>query len=188
MADGLDQDERWRSRPQSTAPAMASERPLAGEREVYRARRFDGIAPPIPPLGNPMTAAQYRNALAQLGLTPTAAARLLGIDGRTSRRYSIRGVSGAPEILLKLLLTRRISAGDVSHAIVEGAAARIIGRRSARSRQEVEAHQSIEGTGREGAVRAAARPARRGATATWAGGAPRAASGRRLWLTKAPRG
>jgi hypothetical protein len=26
-----------------------------------------------------MTAAQYRNALAQLGLTPTAAARLLGI-------------------------------------------------------------------------------------------------------------
>jgi hypothetical protein len=35
-----------------------------------------------------MTAAQYRNALAELGLTPTAAARLLGIDERTSRRYS----------------------------------------------------------------------------------------------------
>ena len=64
-----------------------------------------------------MTAAQYRNALAQLGLTPTAAARLLGIDERTSRRYSSRGVRGAPEILLKLLLTRRISADDVSCAI-----------------------------------------------------------------------
>jgi hypothetical protein len=65
-----------------------------------------------------MTAAQYRNALAQMGLTPTAAARLLGVDERTSRRYySSRGVSGAPEILLKLLLTRRISAGDVGYAI-----------------------------------------------------------------------
>ena len=64
-----------------------------------------------------MTAAQYRNALAQLGLTPTAAARLLGIDERTSRRYSSRGIRGAPEILLKLLLTRRITADDVSHAI-----------------------------------------------------------------------
>jgi hypothetical protein len=64
-----------------------------------------------------MTAAQYRNALAQLSLTPTAAARLLGIDQRTSRRYSSRGIRGAPEILLKLLLTRRIRAGDVSDAI-----------------------------------------------------------------------
>ena len=77
-----------------------------------------GIAVPLPqPLGNPMTAVQYRNALAQLGLTPTAAARLLGIDERTSRRYSSRGISGAPEILLKLLLIRRISASDVNDAI-----------------------------------------------------------------------
>jgi hypothetical protein len=57
-----------------------------------------------------MTAAQYRKALAELGLTPTAAARLLGVDEGTSRRYSSRGVRGAPEILLKLLLTRRIGA------------------------------------------------------------------------------
>jgi hypothetical protein len=64
-----------------------------------------------------MTAAQYRSALAQLGLTPTAAARLLCVDERTSHRYASRGVSGAPEILLKLLLTRRISADDVSYAI-----------------------------------------------------------------------
>jgi hypothetical protein len=41
-----------------------------------------------------MTAAQYRNALAQLGLTPTAAARLLGIDERTSRRWARHGVRG----------------------------------------------------------------------------------------------
>jgi hypothetical protein len=64
-----------------------------------------------------MTAAQYRTALAQLGLTPTAAARLLCVDQRTSRRYACRGVCGPPEILLKLLLTRRISAEDVSYAI-----------------------------------------------------------------------
>jgi hypothetical protein len=64
-----------------------------------------------------MTAAQYRNALGQLGLTPTAAARLLGIDQRTSRRYSSLGIRGAPEILLKLLLIRRISASDVSDAV-----------------------------------------------------------------------
>jgi hypothetical protein len=53
-----------------------------------------------------MTTAQYRSALAQLGVTPTAAGRLLCVDERTSRRYSSRGVSGAPEILLKLLLTQ----------------------------------------------------------------------------------
>jgi hypothetical protein len=39
-----------------------------------------------------MTAAQYRTALAQLGLAPTAAARLLGVDERTSRRYASRGI------------------------------------------------------------------------------------------------
>jgi hypothetical protein len=64
-----------------------------------------------------MTATQYRNALAQLGPTPTAAAPLLGIDQRTSRRYASLGIRGAPEILLKLLLTRRISSSDVSDAV-----------------------------------------------------------------------
>jgi hypothetical protein len=79
----------------------------------------DGIAarPHPPPLGNPMTAAQYRNALAQLGLTLTAAARLLGVDARTTRRYTRQGTRGAVEILLKLLLIRRISASDVNDAI-----------------------------------------------------------------------
>jgi hypothetical protein len=33
-----------------------------------------------------MTPAQYRDALARLDLTQVAAARLLGIDDRTSRR------------------------------------------------------------------------------------------------------
>jgi hypothetical protein len=36
---------------------------------------------------------------------------------RRPQSHHLRGVSGAPEILLKLLLTGRISADDVSHAI-----------------------------------------------------------------------
>jgi hypothetical protein len=67
-----------------------------------------------------MTAAQYRNALAQVGLTPTAAARLLGIYGRTSRRYASRGIRGGSGNLAEAKLTRRISAGDVSNVIVTG--------------------------------------------------------------------
>ena len=35
-----------------------------------------------------MTPAQYRDALTRLGLTQAAAARLLGIDDRTSRRWA----------------------------------------------------------------------------------------------------
>jgi hypothetical protein len=52
-----------------------------------------------------MTAAKYRAALAQLGMNPTAAAGLLGVSAPTSRRYTQQGIRGAPEILLKLLLT-----------------------------------------------------------------------------------
>jgi hypothetical protein len=47
-------------------------------------------------------------ALARLDLTQAAAARLLGIDGRTSRRWAQYGIHGTSEILLRLLLTGRI--------------------------------------------------------------------------------
>jgi hypothetical protein len=49
-----------------------------------------------------MTAAQYRDALSRLGLTQMAAARLLGIDDRTSRRWAQYGTHGTSEILLRL--------------------------------------------------------------------------------------
>lgn len=35
-----------------------------------------------------MTADEYRDAIARLELTQVAAARLLGVDGRTSRRWA----------------------------------------------------------------------------------------------------
>jgi hypothetical protein len=63
-----------------------------------------------------MTAAQYRSALAQLGLTPTAAARLLGIDERTSRRYARQGVRGPADLLIRLVLTKRVTATDINFA------------------------------------------------------------------------
>jgi predicted site-specific integrase-resolvase len=38
-----------------------------------------------------MWPARFRAVLAQLGLTPTAAARLLGVSGATSRRWAGQG-------------------------------------------------------------------------------------------------
>ena len=64
-----------------------------------------------------MTADKYRAALVQLGMNPTAAASLLGVSAPTSRRYMQQGIHGAPEILLKLLLTGRITRNDIAHAI-----------------------------------------------------------------------
>jgi hypothetical protein len=86
---------------------------------VPRAFRIAWVDDPDIPTdrSDSMTAAQYLTALAQLGLNPTAAGRLLCVDQRTSRRYASRGIFGPPEILLKLLLTSRISADDVSYAI-----------------------------------------------------------------------
>jgi hypothetical protein len=48
-----------------------------------------------------MTPAQYRDALARLDLTQVAAARLLGINDRTSRRWAQYGAHGTSEILLR---------------------------------------------------------------------------------------
>jgi hypothetical protein len=63
-----------------------------------------------------MTAAQYRDALSRLGLTQMAAARLLGIDDRTSRRWAQYGTHGTSEILLRLLLTGRLRPADIHYA------------------------------------------------------------------------
>src|SRR5262245_60671623 len=63
-----------------------------------------------------MTPAQYRDALARLGLTQGAAARLLGVEDRTSRRWARQGTRGAAVILLRLLLTGRITPADINYA------------------------------------------------------------------------
>jgi hypothetical protein len=63
-----------------------------------------------------MTPAQYRDALARLDLTQVAAARLLGINDRTSRRWAQYGAHGTSEILLRLLLTGRIKPVHTSGA------------------------------------------------------------------------
>ena len=69
-----------------------------------------------PPQYREMTPSRYRDALARLGLTQVAAARLLGIGDRTSRRWARYGLSGPAVILLRLLLTRRISQNDIHYA------------------------------------------------------------------------
>jgi hypothetical protein len=53
-----------------------------------------------------MTPAQYRDALARLDLTQVAAARLLGVDDRTSRRWAQYGTHGTSEILGTLIPAR----------------------------------------------------------------------------------
>jgi len=49
-----------------------------------------------------MTANEYRAALARLGLTQGAAARLLGVEPRTSERWAC-GVSAIPGPVVRLL-------------------------------------------------------------------------------------
>jgi hypothetical protein len=63
-----------------------------------------------------MSPAQFRDALTRLGLTQVAAARLLGIDDRTSRRRARYGTHGTSEILLRLLMTGRIRPADIHYA------------------------------------------------------------------------
>jgi len=61
-----------------------------------------------------MTNKEYRAALAQLGLSQRAGARLLGVDDTTSRRWARSGVSGTAVILLQLLLNGDISIAKVA--------------------------------------------------------------------------
>lgn len=53
-----------------------------------------------------MTSDEYRTAIALLGLTQTSAARLLGVDARTSRRWAAgdRNVPPPAERFLRYLI------------------------------------------------------------------------------------
>jgi len=63
-----------------------------------------------------VTPTQYRTALAKLELSQVGAARLFGVGERTSRRWAEEGVSGVPEILLRLMLAGKITVKDVERA------------------------------------------------------------------------
>jgi DNA-binding transcriptional regulator YiaG len=58
-----------------------------------------------------MTPAQYRAAIEALGLSQLAAARLLGVDGRTSRRWANgeRDIPPPAERFLRYLIAIRRS-------------------------------------------------------------------------------
>lgn len=65
-----------------------------------------------------MTADQYRAALAWLGLSQVAAARLLGADARTSRRWALgeRSIPPTVAVLLRLLIAGKIAQTDIAAA------------------------------------------------------------------------
>ncbi len=65
-----------------------------------------------------MTANQYRAALSRLDLSQVGAARLVGADPRTGRRWALgeRPIPGCVAILLKLLLAKKITIEDVESA------------------------------------------------------------------------
>jgi len=63
-----------------------------------------------------MTANQYRAALDRLGLTQVGAARLLGVNEVTGRRWARYGVTGTAEILLRLLTDDKITISDIESA------------------------------------------------------------------------
>ena len=65
-----------------------------------------------------MTAKQFQTAIDRLGLSQVGAAKLLGADPRTARRWAL-GERSVPEpvaILLRLMLAGKITADDVSQA------------------------------------------------------------------------
>ena len=63
-----------------------------------------------------MTASQYRDALARLDLTQVGAARLLGVNEATSRRWAAHGVTGTAAILLRLMIAGRVDPKDIEAA------------------------------------------------------------------------
>lgn len=64
-----------------------------------------------------MTADQYRTAIAELGLSQVSAAKFLGVNARTSRRW-VSGQQPVPRAVAILLtmLTENRSAGDLPSA------------------------------------------------------------------------
>lgn len=65
-----------------------------------------------------MTANQFRSAIDRLGLSQVGAARLVGADPRTGRRWALgeRPVPECVAILLRLLLKGKITIEDVESA------------------------------------------------------------------------
>lgn len=63
-----------------------------------------------------MTANQYRAALAKLDLTQVGAARLLGVNEATSRRWARYGVTGTASVVLRLLASGKITIKDIEAA------------------------------------------------------------------------
>lgn len=65
-----------------------------------------------------MTAKQFRSAIERLDLSQVGAARLVGADPRTGRRWALdeRPVPECVAILLRLLLKGKITIEDVESA------------------------------------------------------------------------
>lgn len=65
-----------------------------------------------------MTANQFRAAIARLDLSQVGAARLVGADPRTARRWALdeRPIPECVAILLRLLLAKKITVQDVVNA------------------------------------------------------------------------
>lgn len=68
-----------------------------------------------------MTSDQYRAAMAALELSHTAAARLLGVEDRTSRRWAdgTRDVFPTAARFLRFLIVRKIKPAQVHRALGE---------------------------------------------------------------------
>lgn len=62
-----------------------------------------------------MTPNQFRSALSRLDLSQVRAAKLLGADERTARRWAAgdRGIPPTAEILLRLMLAGKVTADDI---------------------------------------------------------------------------
>lgn len=52
-----------------------------------------------------MTADEYRETLAALGLSQVAAGRVLGVSQKTAHNYAINGPSGPAALALRILAT-----------------------------------------------------------------------------------
>ncbi len=65
-----------------------------------------------------MTANQFRAALARLELSQLGAARLLGADGRTARRWALgeRSIPPAVAVLVRLLAAGKVTVKDIEGA------------------------------------------------------------------------
>lgn len=66
-----------------------------------------------------MTSTEYREVLAALSLTQSGAARLLGVDARTSRRWANgeRDIPPPAERFLRFLLAAKISPDRVMNLL-----------------------------------------------------------------------